>query len=89
MNNLELRSQRGANVGEIAAGVLRNEMRLPSSSPLLMANPLTRTDGQLLFTWCLAEVALEDLNSCDKMKYWDKILHVNQIMMQHVASCST
>ena len=39
------------NVGEIAAGVLRNEMRPPSSAPPLMANPFTRTEVQLLFTW--------------------------------------
>ena len=63
-------------MGEIAAGVLGNEIRPPSFSQLLMTNPLTRTDGQLLFTCCLAEDALEDLNSCDKMKYWDKVLHV-------------
>ena len=39
------------NVWKIAAGVLRNEMRPPSSAQPLMANPFTRTEGQLLFTW--------------------------------------
>ena len=39
------------NVGETAAGVLRNEMRPPSSAQPLMANPFTRTEGQLLFMW--------------------------------------
>ena len=76
MNNLELRSQRVANVGEIAAGVLRNEMRPSSSSQLLLANLFSRTEGQLLFALCLAEVASEDLNSCDKMKNGDNSLHV-------------
>ena len=69
---------------EIAAGVLRNKMRPP-----LMANIFTQTELQLLFTWCLVEVALKDLNSCEKMKYRDKSLHVYQIMMQYLVSCST
>ena len=76
VNNLELRSQRGANVGEIAPGVLRNEMRPSSSSKLLLANLFSRTEGQLLFAWCLAEVASEDLNSCDKLMNGDNSLHV-------------
>ena len=39
-----------------------------------MAIPFTRTEGHLMFTWCLAEGALKDPNSCDKMKFGDKSL---------------
>ena len=56
---MELRSQRGANVGEIAAGVLRNEMRPPSSFQALMANFFSQTQGQLIFAFSLAGIALE------------------------------
>ena len=76
-------------MGEITAGVRRNKKRPPSSAQVLMANIFTQTKLHLLFTWCLAEVALKDLNSCEKMKYGDKSLHVYQIMMQYVVSCST
>ena len=69
VNNLELRSRRGANVGEIAAGVLRNEMRPSSCSIALMAKLFSRTEGQFLFAWYLTEVALKDLSSCDNLKY--------------------
>ena len=89
VNNLELRSQRGVNVGEIAAEVLRNEMRPSSSSQLLLANLFSRTESHLLFAWCLSEVASEDLNSCDKMKNGDNSLHVYQMMMHYVAAFSS
>ena len=51
-----------------------NEMRAPSSAQPLMANIFTQTERQLLFTWCLAEKALKDLNSCEKMKYVSRIV---------------
>ena len=54
-----------------------------------MANSFTRTERQFLFTSCLAGVALEDLISCDKLKFGDKNMHVYRMMMQYVASCST
>ena len=38
-----------------------------------------------MFTSCLAGVAIEDLNSCDKLKLGDKGLHVYQMMMHYVA----
>ena len=51
-----------------------------------MANIFTQTELPLLFTWCLAEVALNDLNSCEKMKYGDKSMHVNRMIKQYDAS---
>ena len=75
--------------GEINAGVLRNEVRPSSSSQHLMSNLSSRTEGQFFFAWCLAEVASEDLNSCDKMKYGDNSLLVYQMTMQYVAACNT
>ena len=67
---------------------LEIEMRAPQSAQLLMADPFTLTARQFLFTWCLAGLALEDLNSCDKGKFGDKSLYVYQMLMQYVASCS-
>ena len=78
-----------AKVGEIATGVLRERDEPPSSAQLPMATNFTRTERQFLFTWCLAGVALEDLISCDKLKFGDKSLHVFWMMMQYVASCCT
>ena len=60
-------------------------MRAPSSAKPLLANPFTWTESQLLFTWCLAGVALEDLTLCDKLKLSDKGIYVYRMMMQHVA----
>ena len=39
-----------------------------------MANPFTLNEGQLMCTWCSTEVALKDLNSCEKMKYVSRIV---------------
>ena len=61
-------------------------MKAPTSAQPLTVNPFIRTEGHLMFTLCLAGVALEDLTSCDKLKAGDKGLHVNRMMMmQHVA----
>ena len=60
-------------------------MRAASSAKPLMANPFTRTEGRLLFTWCLAGVALEDLTSRDNLKLGDKGLHVHRMIVHHVA----
>ena len=61
-------------------------MMAPSSAQPLMANPFTRAKGQLLFTWCLAGVALEDLTSSDKLKLdYKGLLSVHRMMMQHFA----
>ena len=49
-------------------------MSAPSSAQLLMANIFTQIERQLLFMWCLAEVALKDLNSCEKTKYVFRIV---------------
>ena len=51
-----------------------NEMRHYLICQLLMANPFSRTEGQFLFTWCSAEAALKDLNSCEKMKYVSRMV---------------
>ena len=40
-----------------------------------ISSPLS--EGQLLFTWGLARVALEELTSGDKLKLGDKGLHVH------------
>ena len=77
VNNSKLRSQ----LGRMWEKLLLEDFET--------SNPLTRTEVQLMFTWCLAEVPSEDLNSCDKMRYPDKIRLVYQIMMQYVASIST
>ena len=55
-------------MGETAAGVRRNKKKPPSSAQPLMANIFTQTERQLLFTWCLAEKALKDLSSCEKIQ---------------------
>ena len=60
-------------------------MRAPSSTQLLVANPFTRTEGQLLFTWWLARVALQDLTSCHKLTIGNKDLHVYRMMMRYIA----
>ena len=60
-------------------------MRAPSSVKPLMANPFTRTEGQQLFTCCLAGVALQDVTTSDKLKLGDKGLDRYRMMMQHVA----
>ena len=50
-----------------------------------MVNPFTRTEGRLLFLRCLAADALDDLTSSDKLKLGDKGLHVDRMLIQHVA----
>ena len=52
VNKLERRSQLGQTWEKLLLEYFENEMRAPSSAKLLLANPFTRTDGQLLFTWC-------------------------------------
>ena len=81
MIKLELRSQVGRTWEKLLLEYFENEMRAPSSAKSLIANPFTWTEGQLLFTWCLAGVPLEDLASCDKLKLGDKGLHVYRMMM--------
>ena len=60
-------------------------MRAPPSAQLLMTNPFTRTEGQILFPCCQAGVVLEGLSSCDKLKLTDREPHVYRMMMQDVA----
>ena len=57
----ELRSQLGRTWVNVVLG------QCGAAQPL-MAKIFTQTERQLLFTWCLAEKALNDLNSCEKMK---------------------
>ena len=88
MNKLELRSQLGRTWEKLVLEYFENEMRAPQFAHLLLADPFTLTERQFLFTWCLAGLALEDLNSCDKGKFGDKSLYVYRMLMQYVASCS-
>ena len=74
VNKLELRSQLGRTWVKLVLEHFENEMRPPSSAQHLMANIFTQTERQLLFTWCLAEKALKDLNSCEKRKYNSRIV---------------
>ena len=66
VNKLELRSQLGRRREKLPLEYFENEMRVPSSAELLMANPFNRTERQFVFTWCLAGNAWKDLNSGDK-----------------------
>ena len=49
-----------------------------------MANPLIRTEDQLLFASCLARLMLEDLTSHDKLKQGDNSLNVYDILAQYM-----
>ena len=89
VNKLDLRSQLGRTWEKLLLEYFENEMSAASSAQLLMANGFTRTERRFCFTWCLADVALEDLNSWDKLKFGDKSSYVCRMMMQYVASCST
>ena len=72
VNKLDLRSQLGRTWEKLLLEYFENEMSAPSSAQLLMSNLFTRTERQFFFTWFLAEVALDDLNSCDTLKFGDK-----------------
>ena len=74
VNQLDLRSQLGRTFEKLLLEYIENEMSAPSSAQLLMANIFTQIERQLLFMWCLAEVALKDLNSCEKTKYVFRIV---------------
>ena len=69
MSKLELRSELGRTWVKLVLEHFENEMSQPSSAQPLLANIFTQTERQLLFTWCLAEKASQDLNSCEKLKY--------------------
>ena len=84
MNKLELRSQLGRKWENLLFEYFKNEMRAPSSAQPPMVSPFIWTEGQLLFTWCLAGVALEDLTSCNELKLVKKGLYLYRILMQHV-----
>ena len=60
-------------------------MRAPSSEQLLRANTFVRMEGQLLFAWSLAGVAMEELTSGYELKLGDKGLNVYRMLIQHVA----
>ena len=74
VNQLDLRSQLRRTYEKLLLEYIENEMSAPSSAQLLMTNIFTQIERQLLFTWCLAEVALKDLNSCEKMKYVSRMV---------------
>ena len=89
VNKLVLRSQLGRTSERLLLEYFENEMRPLSSAQLLMANCFTRTERRFCFTGRLAGVALEYLNSSDKLKFGEKSSFVCRMMMQYVASCST
>ena len=60
---LELKNQLARTWEKLLLVYFEDEMRTPSSAPPLMTNPFVRIEGQLLFTCCLAGLALEDLIS--------------------------
>ena len=80
INKLEMRSQLGRNWEKLLLENFGNELRAASSAKLLMTNPFTRKEGQLLLTCCLPEV----LTSCDKLNLGNKCLHVYRMMLQYV-----
>ena len=92
VNKLNLRSQLGRTWVKLLLEYFENEMSQPSSAQLLMGNPFTRTERQFFFTWLLAGIALEDLNSCDTLKFADKTCMCTGLwcnMLLHAALEST
>ena len=73
------------NVGETIVGILRKRDESNLISPVSDGELFIRTEGQLLFTWCLPGVTLEDLTSCEKLKLGKKDPNVYRMLMQYVA----
>ena len=86
VNKLEFGSQLKRTWHSLLRDYFEEAMRTPSSELPLMANPLVRTAGQLMFAWSLVGTELEVLTSCDKLKLSNKNLEVYQKLVQHVAS---
>ena len=80
VSKLEVSSQLGRSWEKLQLEYFENELRAPPSAKLLMTNPFTRTECQVLFAWCQAGVSLQDLISCDKLTLGDKGIHVYRMM---------
>ena len=85
VNKLELGSQLKRTWQSLLRDYFEEAMRTPSSALPLMANPFTRTTGQLMFAWSLVGIELEVLTLRDKLKLGNKSLEVYQMLVQHVA----
>ena len=72
-------------MGETFVGILRKRDESNLISPVSDGEFFIRTEGQLLFTWCLPGVALEDVTSCEKLKLGKKGPNVYRMLMQYVA----
>ena len=82
---VEVSSQLGRNWEKLLLEYFENEMRAPLSAKLLMTNPFTRTECQLLVAWCQARVSLQDLISCNTLTLGDKGIHVYRMMTLYAA----
>ena len=82
INRLELGSQLKRTWQNLLRDYFKEAMRTPSSTLPLMANPIVRTAGQLMFAWSLVARDLEILTSHDKLKLGNKSLEVYQMLVQ-------
>ena len=85
INKLELGSHLRRTWQNLLRDHFEEAMRTSSSASPLMANPLVRTAGQLMFAWSLVGIELETLTSHDKLELDGKSLEIYQTLMQHVA----
>ena len=85
INKLELGNQLKRTWQNLLREYFEEAMRTTSSALPLMANPLVRTAGQLMFAWSLVEIELEVLTSHDELKLGSKSLEVYQMLVQHIA----
>ena len=85
VNKLELGNQLGRSWENLLLECFEDAMGAPSSALPLMANLFVRIEGQLMFTWSFAGVALEALTSYDKLKLGGKSLQLYQMLVQHNA----
>ena len=82
INRLELGSQLKRTWQNLLREYFKEATRTPSSTLPLMANPIVRTAGQLMFAWSLVGIDLEILTSHDKLKLGNKSLEVYQMLVQ-------
>ena len=72
INKLELGSRLKRTWQNLLRDHFEEAMRISSSASPLMANPLVRTAGQLMFACSLVGIELETLTSHDKLKLGGK-----------------
>ena len=84
INKLELGSHLRRTWQNLLRDHFEEAMRTSSSASPLMANPVVRTAGQLMFAWSLVGIELETLTSHDKLNLGGKSLEIYQKLMQHV-----